>query len=83
MQAWVIDKYGNNSVLRFTKNASFPIIHYPITNSVTQITNGLTDSLGIDMKAVLSGFLGGKVASSNATDKTTTINLEMPAPLKE
>ncbi|XP_066527466.1 reticulon-4-interacting protein 1 homolog, mitochondrial [Hoplias malabaricus] len=29
MQAWVIDKYGNNSVLRFTKNAPFPIIHYP------------------------------------------------------
>ncbi|XP_036449080.1 reticulon-4-interacting protein 1 homolog, mitochondrial [Colossoma macropomum] len=29
MQAWVIDKYGNNSVLRYTKNASFPIIHYP------------------------------------------------------
>lgn len=29
MQAWVIDKYGDNSVLRFTKNAAFPIIHYP------------------------------------------------------
>ncbi|XP_071761876.2 NAD(P)H oxidoreductase RTN4IP1, mitochondrial isoform X1 [Centroberyx gerrardi] len=29
MPAWVIDKYGGNDVLRFTKNASFPIIHYP------------------------------------------------------
>lgn len=29
MPAWVIDKYGNNEVLRFTKNATFPIIHYP------------------------------------------------------
>ncbi|XP_060789264.1 reticulon-4-interacting protein 1 homolog, mitochondrial isoform X2 [Neoarius graeffei] len=29
MQAWVIDKYGDNSVLRFTKNAAFPVIHYP------------------------------------------------------
>ncbi|XP_026884580.2 reticulon-4-interacting protein 1 homolog, mitochondrial [Electrophorus electricus] len=29
MHAWVIDKYGDNSVLRFTKNASFPIIDYP------------------------------------------------------
>ncbi|KAJ8398164.1 hypothetical protein AAFF_G00430080 [Aldrovandia affinis] len=29
MPAWVIDKYGGNEVLRFTKNASFPIIHYP------------------------------------------------------
>uniref|UniRef100_A0A667X401 NAD(P)H oxidoreductase RTN4IP1, mitochondrial n=1 Tax=Myripristis murdjan TaxID=586833 RepID=A0A667X401_9TELE len=29
MPAWVIDKYGGSDVLRFTKNASFPIIHYP------------------------------------------------------
>ncbi|XP_053365153.1 reticulon-4-interacting protein 1 homolog, mitochondrial [Clarias gariepinus] len=29
MHAWVIDQYGDNSVLRFTKNAAFPIIHYP------------------------------------------------------
>lgn len=29
MQAWVIDNYGDNSVLRFSKNAHFPVIHYP------------------------------------------------------
>ncbi|XP_072102228.1 reticulon-4-interacting protein 1 homolog, mitochondrial isoform X1 [Mobula birostris] len=29
MPAWVIDKYGNNSMLRLTKNSLFPIIHYP------------------------------------------------------
>lgn len=29
MPAWVIDKYGNNSTLRFTKDSLFPIIHYP------------------------------------------------------
>ncbi|KAM4724321.1 NAD(P)H oxidoreductase RTN4IP1, mitochondrial [Anableps anableps] len=29
MPAWVIDKYGNNDVLRFTNNASFPIINFP------------------------------------------------------
>lgn len=29
MPAWVIDKYGSNDVLRFTRNAGFPIIHYP------------------------------------------------------
>uniref|UniRef100_A0A673LG08 NAD(P)H oxidoreductase RTN4IP1, mitochondrial n=1 Tax=Sinocyclocheilus rhinocerous TaxID=307959 RepID=A0A673LG08_9TELE len=33
MPAWVIDKYGKNEVLRFTKNAALPIIHYP--NEVT------------------------------------------------
>ncbi|XP_069017001.1 reticulon-4-interacting protein 1 homolog, mitochondrial isoform X1 [Embiotoca jacksoni] len=29
MPAWVIDAYGSNGVLRFTKNAGFPIINYP------------------------------------------------------
>ncbi|XP_077394911.1 NAD(P)H oxidoreductase RTN4IP1, mitochondrial [Festucalex cinctus] len=29
MPAWVIDKYGGNDVLRFTKDARFPIINYP------------------------------------------------------
>ena len=29
MPAWVIDKYGSNDVLRFTKNASCPVISYP------------------------------------------------------
>lgn len=29
MTAWVIDKYGNNEVLRFTKNAPLPIVNYP------------------------------------------------------
>uniref|UniRef100_A0A1A8RI13 NAD(P)H oxidoreductase RTN4IP1, mitochondrial n=1 Tax=Nothobranchius rachovii TaxID=451742 RepID=A0A1A8RI13_9TELE len=29
MPAWVIDRYGSNDVLRYTKNASFPVINYP------------------------------------------------------
>ncbi|XP_008300570.1 NAD(P)H oxidoreductase RTN4IP1, mitochondrial [Stegastes partitus] len=29
MPAWVIDKYGSNDVLRYTKNAPFPVINYP------------------------------------------------------
>uniref|UniRef100_A0A8C2WSJ2 NAD(P)H oxidoreductase RTN4IP1, mitochondrial n=1 Tax=Cyclopterus lumpus TaxID=8103 RepID=A0A8C2WSJ2_CYCLU len=29
MPAWVIDKYGSNEALRFTKNAGFPVINYP------------------------------------------------------
>lgn len=33
MPAWVINKYGKNEVLRFTKNAALPIIHY--SNEVT------------------------------------------------
>lgn len=29
MPAWVIDKYGQNEVLRFTQDMMIPIIHYP------------------------------------------------------
>ncbi|KAJ7988931.1 hypothetical protein DPEC_G00314310 [Dallia pectoralis] len=29
MPAWVIDRYGSNDVMRFTKNAGFPVINYP------------------------------------------------------
>jgi len=29
MPAWVIDTYGGNDVLRFTTNASFPVLNYP------------------------------------------------------
>ncbi|MEE6475952.1 hypothetical protein FKM82_010913 [Ascaphus truei] len=32
MPAWVIDKYGGNEVLRFSKNTLFPVINY--TNEV-------------------------------------------------
>lgn len=35
-----------------------------IISNVTQISEGLSSSLGIDLKALLSGFLGGKVATS-------------------
>ncbi|XP_034051510.1 reticulon-4-interacting protein 1 homolog, mitochondrial [Thalassophryne amazonica] len=29
MPAWVINKYGNNEVLRFNKDVNFPVINYP------------------------------------------------------
>ncbi len=34
-----------------------------ITKSTTQITTGLTDGLGFDLKSVLAGALGGKILS--------------------
>lgn len=40
------------------------------TRSISQIAMGLTDSLGIDINSMLSGFLAGKVASK---ESTTTI----------
>lgn len=33
-----------------------------ITKATSQITNGLTDGLGIDIQSMLAGFLGGKAA---------------------
>nr|XP_024662109.1 reticulon-4-interacting protein 1, mitochondrial isoform X1 [Maylandia zebra] len=42
MPAWVIDKYGSNEVLRFTKNASFPIINYPNEVIVKVFAAGLS-----------------------------------------
>lgn len=34
-----------------------------IINSTTQVTDGISAGLGIDLKSVLAGFLGGKVAT--------------------
>ena len=34
-----------------------------IINSTTQVTDGVSAGLGIDLKSVLAGFLGGKVAT--------------------
>lgn len=33
-----------------------------IVNSTTQVTSGMTQGLGIDLRSLISGFLGGKVA---------------------
>ena len=37
-----------------------------IMKNVTQISDGLSESIGLDLKSLLAGFVGGKVA--NATD---------------
>ena len=31
-------------------------------NTTTQISEGLSESLGIDLKSLLTGFVGGKIA---------------------
>ncbi len=47
-----------------------------IVNSTTQVMEGVKKSTGIDLSAVLAGFLGGKLADSNdaknGTDDATT-----------
>ncbi|MCQ2416292.1 MAG: flotillin family protein [Oscillospiraceae bacterium] len=37
-----------------------------IIGSTTKITDGLTEATGIDLRALLAGFLGGKIAENNA-----------------
>lgn len=46
-----------------------------IINNMTQINEGLGASLGIDMKSLLAGFLGGKIGAS-ADSKEVTVNIE-------
>jgi flotillin len=37
-----------------------------IIGSTTKITDGLTEATGVDIRALLAGFLGGKVAAPRA-----------------
>lgn len=50
-----ITMYGDGNNAKLTRD---------IINTVNQITDGLKDSTGVDLSAVLSGFLAGKVASN-------------------
>lgn len=36
-----------------------------IIKNVAQVSEGLSESLGIDVKTLLTGFLGGKLADSS------------------
>ena len=45
-----------------------------IMTNVTQINEGLSESMGIDMKALLTGFLGGRLGASDS--KEVTVNVE-------
>lgn len=49
MPAWVIDKYGSNDVLRFTRNAGFPVINYPNEVIVKVLSAGL-NPLDVSMR---------------------------------
>jgi flotillin len=57
-----ITMYGDGNNTKLIKD---------IVNGTTQITEGVTSGLGIDLKALISGFLGGKVA--NTGDESNNI----------
>lgn len=54
-----ITMYGDGNSTKLMKD---------IMGTVVQVTDGLKESTGVDLQAVLSGFLGGKVAAKD--DKT-------------
>ena len=43
-----------------------------IIGSTTKVTDGLTAATGVDIRALLAGFLGGKAAAQPAEEKTET-----------
>jgi flotillin len=40
-----------------------------IVNGTTQVTEGVASGLGIDLKALISGFLGGKVSQTGEDNR--------------
>lgn len=44
-----------------------------IMTNVTQISDGLSESLGIDLKSLLAGFMGGTIANKS-NDKTVVVD---------
>ena len=47
-----------------------------IINNVTQISEGLSQSMGIDVKTLLAGFLGGKMANSGSKEVSISLGNE-------
>ena len=46
-----------------------------IINGTTQITEGFTEGMGIDVKALLAGIIGGRMAEDNNQASPTVINI--------
>ena len=55
-----ITMYGDGNSSKLVKD---------IMGTVVQVTDGLKESTGVDLSAVLAGFLGGKAAGNSATEK--------------
>ncbi len=54
-----ITMYGDGNSTKMMKD---------IMGTVVQVTDGLKESTGVDLQAVLAGFLGGKVAATNTNE---------------
>lgn len=58
-----ITMYGEGNSAKLMKD---------VMGTVVQITDGLKESTGVDLQAVLSGFLAGKVATTTQNSKSST-----------
>ncbi|MBR6934969.1 MAG: flotillin family protein [Clostridia bacterium] len=54
-----------NKITMYGEGNSAKLVN-DIVNSTNQITNGITEGMGIDLKSLLYGMLGGKLAASGA-----------------
>ncbi len=54
-----------------------------IINSTVKITDGLTEATGVDIKSILSGFLGGKIASAPTEASAETADEVSANPYEE
>jgi len=64
-----------NSITMYGEGNTAKLIE-DITKSTNQITEGLTTGLGIDIKALISGFLGGKVSGNSKLNVEKVIEEE-------
>lgn len=60
-----ITMYGDGNSAKLMKD---------IMGTVTQVTDGLKESTGVDLQSVLSGFLGGKLASDGSGNSNGNTN---------
>jgi flotillin len=47
-----------------------------IMNTTTQVSESLSNSLGIDLKSLLAGFMGANIGANVAGPKEVTVNVE-------
>ena len=48
-------------------DGSSPKLTADIMKTITQVTEGVKETTGIDLPSVIAGFMGGKALSSNST----------------
>lgn len=64
-----ITMYGEGNSAKLMKD---------IMGTVTQVTDGLKESTGVDLQSVLSGFLGGKLSNNQNDDNQSDIENQEP-----